>query len=237
MAVTTKDLEPAACPNCDLDAPRRQIIFNGTRMEPLCFCPHCDGRVEQAWKAQETQRVKEQRERIEKTRAKGWAAECPIRYRDSLLERIPAESMRRVWQNYTPGDSVGLVGASRQGKTRTAFHCLKAAHNARRRVRAINHVEFVQLSKQASRSEPGAEIDLRELSMVDTLLIDDLGKGADAPRALEALWNVIDTRTAHNRAIIWTANGSGEYLTRKLGGEYGQPIIERLREFSQITIV
>ncbi len=232
--VITHELPEAPCTRCNLTAKWNQIEFNGVRLDPMCWCEHCERDLSRQWSNKETARAREQRTIAEGLRAKGWDAECPIGFRECDRDRIPSEPMRQMLDSYEIGQGVGLVGNSRMGKTRVAYMCLKRAHNQRCGVRAINHVSFACLAKQAARSEPGAEYDLARLGTVHTLLLDDLGKGADSPRALEALWNTVEVRTSNNRPIIWTANGTGEYLQSKLGGEYGEPIIERLREFTEI---
>ena len=68
----------------------------------------------------------------------------------------------------------------------------------------------------------------------EILFIDDIGKEKYTERVESEFYDLIETRTAHMRPIIWTANANGVGLAAMMSPDRGEPILRRLREFTEI---
>jgi DNA replication protein DnaC len=171
-----------------------------------------------------------------------WLKVCPSLYRDTDqahpgLHPMALEAVRR----YEPraGRGLGLIGETGGGKTRCAFLALHKAHIAGLRVNAVSHKLFGKIAAKAAAgtTEEKAKADsaMESFERADVLLLDDLGKAPSTERADSDLEDLIEIRTSNKRAILWTANGSGEWLISRLGPDRGEPTIRRLTEFCEIV--
>lgn len=75
-----------------------------------------------------------------------------------------------------------------------------------------------------------AESYVKRLSMADLLILDDLGKEKLTEKGKEFLFRIIDARYDAKRQIWITTNHSGDELSERLGDNYGNAILRRLRE-------
>lgn len=235
MSVTYEETT-APCPTCKRPAKHITTDFNGTKLDPLPFCVPCGAKIE----SEGMKRAREQEEAklaaLNYRRLTAWDIACPGGYQEINLEptrgapHLKNERLKAYLAKYEAGQSAGFAGTSREGKTRVAYQCLKRCYEAGTTVMALSHPDLVKIARDASRGDKWAENQLEDIKHCGALLIDDIGKGADTPRGLEALWNIVNHRTTRKLPLIWTANGGDQYLTNKLGDEFGKPIVERLRE-------
>jgi DNA replication protein DnaC len=75
---------------------------------------------------------------------------------------------------------------------------------------------------------------IRRAHRAEILFIDDIGKEKYTERVESEFYDLIETRTAHLRPILWTANTSGAGLEAMMSPDRGAPILRRLREFTEI---
>jgi len=232
----------APCPDCG--QPTEQFPALHIRLR----CDTCAAR-EEAEATQSTRSADDAR------RAAHWRSICPAEYRDTDPKdpRLDPTCLAaaRAWchsitnQN-SPADAksvggLGLVGATRLGKTRCLYLALQARHRAGQRVMAVRAKVHARAATTAaggnhadSRTRDTAHQLLRRCITADVLLLDDLGKGTPTPRAIEAMEDLVEERTSRRRPILWSANAGSEWLAHHFGEDSGPAIIARLAEFSHI---
>lgn len=145
-----------------------------------------------------------------------------------LLEWITARLGRSLWV----GGSNGI------GKTHTlCFVAVKAIlerpHTCRL-VRASEWLRRVAMLRTGDRNARiQAETLVRDVSRVDLVILDDIGKERLTETRAECLYDLIDERERNERPIWVTSNFSGAVLLRRLNdaGEhgYGDAILARLK--------
>jgi hypothetical protein len=226
--------ETYECHDC-----RTPFVRSVVRLEGLVFgSTRCDGCIQRfnektvAMKAAEAAAAKDA----------AWSRVCPALYRDTDdahpgLNPLALDAVRRYEPRAARG--LGLIGATGEGKTRCAFLALRRAHLAGLRVNSVSHNRFSRLAIDAfsgTTEERGhARAALDALKLADVLLLDDLGKAPSTERADAELEELIEARTSNNKPLLWTANGSGEWLIARLGADRGEPAIRRLAEFCEIV--
>lgn len=187
----------------------------------------------------------------ERRRLERWYDYCPPLYRVTDLEhkglnhnfvtaaKTWLEEQWELWRITGTGAGFGLMGNSGGGKTRLLFHCLHKCFEDGASIEATNHHAFSKLVMDAFSSpneerREKANRDLERLATVDVLLLDDLGKAPSTERCDAELENLIETRGAHLRPILWSANGHGQWLIDRFGPDRGAPIVRRLADFSDV---
>lgn len=229
-------LEDATCEQCKTAFQRRVFKNLGFRQQK------CDACIKAIIDEEDRlRRIEEQRERdIE--REKKWLTICPLIYRDTDLtdtriDRKIAESVTG-W-NEKSRRGLGIIGTTGKGKTRGLFTALRRAFDAKGRVAFVSHAKFTRLAIDSfsgdDEDKSAARSALRLFRGCDVLLLDDIGKPPSTERADSELEELIEDRTSQGRAILWTANGSGEWLIKRFGIDRGEPLVRRLAEFSDVT--
>jgi DNA replication protein DnaC len=139
------------------------------------------------------------------------------------------------WQPGRRG--IGLLGKTRLGKTRGLFLVLKHALTSGISIDAISHGTFSNMVRLAyGAGDAEAESRLARLYQADVVMLDDLGKAPSTERADAELELLVEHLTSHNRTILWSANGSKEWLTGRFGPDRGPALVERLREFTYVIV-
>lgn len=206
-----------------------KLVFGSVRCEP-CI----------ATRNKEAVAIKAAEARAERDSA--WNRVCPPLYRDTD-EKHPGLNPRALEavRRYEPRASrgLGLIGTTGQGKTRCACLALRRAHLAGLRVNYVTHNRFSRLAADvlswAAEERGNARAALDSFKRADVLLLDDLGKAPSTERGDAELEDLIEVRTSGNKPILWTANGSGEWLIARLGADRGEPTIRRLAEFCDVV--
>ena len=200
-------------------------------------CTVCMSREKEAAAAQREKEADAARESI-------WMEVCPVIYRDtnpsdSRLDRAAVQAAQEWPVRSARG--LAFVGPTGRGKTRCLFLALRRAHSAGSSTAAISHNRF---SKAVVGAFAGDADDkarskalLRRLAVVDVLLLDDLGKAPSTERVDAELEEIVETRTSVGLPILWSANGSGQWLMNRFGPDRGEPLVRRLSEFCEVQSV
>lgn len=197
-------------------------------------CPACEG-------ALTTSAERERDAARAKARDAKWMKACPTIYRDtnpadSRLNQA-ALALSQAWPT-TSTRGLGFIGTTGKGKTRCLFLALRRAHAAGSNVAAISHTKFSRVAMDAfsgdAEEKAIARERLKHLHTADVVLIDDLGKPPSTERADSELEELVEDRTSEALPILWSANGSGEWLIKRFGVDRGEPTVRRLAEFSEV---
>ncbi len=166
--------------------------------------------------------------------AKSWACICPPEYAATNRDRLPhPELLDQVlaWRFGPTG--LLLHGETGTGKSRCAYALLRREHFDGRRVRAVSGFAMSAYPAKLMADSRKAADWLAECVRADVLLLDDVAKVKLSERVEEALFLIVEERTAHRRPIIATTNDDGASLAARLGDDRAEPLIRRLREFCQ----
>jgi DNA replication protein DnaC len=194
------------------------------------ICNACgDDRHEQTMRQSEAIRILRRNEHIE--------ALIPPEFQDTIPGRLPnqkSHTKAMAWE-YEPRGLV-LHGATRTGKTRTAWLILKRECIAGRVVTGINHTSFArECMSHSSAREAQQWVEI--LMHADLLLLDDLGKARFTNvdgiplKAEDCLWDLLEYRWNNKLPTIFTTNHAGDTLRDRLNPDKADAFIARLREF------
>lgn len=228
------EVMPVPCPQCGRDTllafKKGETADQIEKRKEGLLCAECRVSQEQA---------KYYIDRME-SNVGAWESVCPARFRDTdinhqdLYKGFVQTALE--WE-YGP---IGLGFLSRDsgnGKTRSLFLALYKAHQAGKSIYAIRHTRFVGLVQAAySGDERGPALrEMEKLREVDCLVIDDIGKPPPTERSDAELIDILDGRSWDEKPVLWSSNGSSEWLKKRLGPDRGGPIVRRLNEFSKIV--
>ena len=170
--------------------------------------------------------------------AESWNGICPPLYRENDLSRIP-DALKAAAANWEGKRWLGFAGKAGTGKTRAAFIALRRMHFAGSDCYAITGTQLRRLlsdayaDNQSDRAE--ARQTIKTIRSCRYLLLDDLGKQRFTEAAQEDVFDLLETRAAWERPIIWTTNSGAKDLSNRLSSDRADAIIRRLSEFSDIT--
>lgn len=161
-----------------------------------------------------------------------WQAVCPGIYQETDFSKIPcqyafAEALK--WE-YGPAGLI-LHGASRTGKSRTAWEVVKRQFMAGKSIRVMGC--FTGLEYAAKFNE-GADAVLKwamARAECDLLLMDDAFKGKLTDSFEGAVFSIIDRRCEMQLPVIVCSNDTGPTLQSRMSPDRGAPLVSRLREF------
>lgn len=166
--------------------------------------------------------------------------EIPRRYRENDCSRFPAEWSDIIkWRPNDEGRGLVVVGDT--GKCKTRMLCQLAINLAHIGVK----FSFMRSStlaalvrQQYSDFEPWAARDeIKRLSRVPVLIVDDLGKQASSPAVEEAFFDLIEERTSQGLPVLVTANAKGAELERMMSADRGRPLIRRIRDYCTAVVL
>jgi len=225
------DGKTAICSQCAASFEYEPIIFDGREMFARTLCPTCSEIRSREMEQNGAALLREEREQR-------WHAVCPPLYRDTDPERINARCASFALE-WIPGQrGLGITGSTGLGKTRALFLALRRAFDAGKTCRAISHNAFTRTVQSAFAGDgierSDAKAMLSALQKCDVLMIDDLGKPPPTERADSELEEIVEIRTCNLLPILWSANGSSAWLTKRLGPDRGAPLVRRLSEFSDV---
>ncbi len=222
------------CPECGTEFSRKIYSLFGRHIGGK-LCPAC-------FDKQQAERVAEHERHERIQREYKWNAVCPLIYRDTNLNdaRLNKHAVETVLR-WEPRQQrgLGLIGKTGRGKTRCMFMALRKSFDLDLTVASISHTKLSRIAMDAFSGDKEERADardvLRSLHSAAVVLLDDLGKPPSTERADSELEELIEERTSQGKPILWTANGSGEWLIKRFGTDRGEPLVRRLAEFSEVT--
>ncbi len=228
------DSEPDLCSVCERAFIAHAVSLGGVELFRARYCQTCV----------EVRLTAGQCDDRGRKHACDWERICPIEYRDTDLAHSGISSQCRVgaveWDARS-NRGLAFIGDTGTGKTRSLFAALHHAHDLGRRCESISHNRFSRVVAEAFAGDvterSRAKGILRRISNAEVLLFDDLGKAPNTERADAEFEELVEYRTSHGLPILWTANGSGEWLARRFGADRGEPIVRRLAEFCRVLKV
>ena len=200
-------------------------------------CLACTPILEARFAAEQAERDRlEAVERME-SRSQEWTTICPPEYQHSDIHRIPGPFVQAVssWQFGKRG--LGLCAISGKCKTRAMLLLLQRLFvEEDRRCTYITSAMFShRVSRLAGEKMDQFDEFITHLCRVPVLFLDDVGKGRMTDRVESELYHVVETRTAYQRPILFTANAGGNELAGMMSEDRGVPIVRRLVEFCDVV--
>ena len=163
-----------------------------------------------------------------------WFNICPPLFRETNVFKLPnprAYEEVMAWK-YGP-EGLLLVGASRLGKSRSAYCLLYRLFEAGKIIRVFGGGEFEDQYGKATYNGNGISW-LKSVATADIIYFDDLGKGVLTERADSGLWRLVNLRAEQMLPIIITTNSNGSNMLDITSTNRGESLVARLREFCQI---
>ncbi len=230
------DTKTYTCTDCGGQFAAEPVInpFTGKELLALALCESCLKKRDDA----ESDAKKATRQ---KATQDAWEAICPPLYRqtdpkDTGLSRCVREALI-AWK---PTDSrgLGIIGRTGTGKTRLTFLKLQELHFEGVPIMATTAKRMERHIFDCYSDEKFVKQDARSIvdraRAIAVLFIDDVGKEKFTERVSGEFYDLIESRTANLLPTLWTANAAANDLVSRMGGEYGEPTVRRLIEFSTI---
>jgi DNA replication protein DnaC len=172
---------------------------------------------------------------VEDLRRRNWKTICPPLYQSTDMSHPSMPSASKLAQvlNWQVGPKGLMIhGQTRRCKTRVAWLLIQRLVLEGTYVHAITSRDFARGSAQFNHEGSEAlEAWLELMIGARVLFIDDLGKEKLTERVEVDLFDVIESRAANHRPIIYTSNFVGETLLAKMTPDRGPAILGRIREF------
>lgn len=187
----------------------------GVAMSLKPVCDTCDAILDRQAKAEAI------RQRYVDAHAEGDIPQNLERYRvppKSLKERNP-----QAWAEVRGSESAWLHGLEGVGKSSLCRQALCRIFEAGGSVAIVQGVEFEQRL-----TSYGAEQEIRKLSRVRGLLIDDIDAGQWTVRGLGVLRAILDARHELGRITLVTSNADPKGVLHLFGGIAGQSAAETM---------
>ena len=216
---------------CGAEYSYEPCYYPGTHHEIVkrSLCPDCMAQ-------KQVEAASEAAARRAYERNEAWRIICPPLYQDNDLAKLPLhpEILTRVLNWKIGPKGIALAGPTGGGKTRAMYMLLERLHQEGRFVTAISAKQFERYVHQMFDKENDAREKVRRIRRAEILFIDDIGKEKYTERVESEFYDLIETRSANLRPIIWTANTNGPELLSMMSPDRGEPILRRLRESTEI---
>ena len=168
-----------------------------------------------------------------------WERTCPPTMQETDIERLP-ERFNKIkdFDPYETGMGLTIHGRTGTAKTRSVWMLLKIlCEKGKGDHFFVTSTSFAnKISWCYGRNEFNKEYNsyIRTCKLAKTLVFDDIGKERLTERVTTELFDLIDHRTNYKLPIIYTTNYVGDELLAKFPSkESGQPILRRMREFTE----
>lgn len=200
----------------------------------------CDSCAE----AEEREIAQKQKEADQRAHEYRWEKLCPPLYRATDLTHPGLHHGFRdaaLGWNPSEGTGLGFLGDSGAGKTRLMLLAMRKGFDFGLSCQFLSHNQFSKIVIDAFSSSREDKSDARKqldfLARCQLLFIDDLGKAPSTERADAELEELIEVRGSNLRPLLWTANGTGEWLMKRFGPDRGEPLVRRLADFTKVIKV
>lgn len=186
-------------------------------------------------KAYEAEQKRKKAEAAAAKRIERWL-QIPKIYREPFepaKSPIPPDVFAEV-RRWTPesGRGIGLLGASGMGKTRLLVRLLHRLECTWLFVPATRYAAAVREQYDHDHFTANRAFELlRDCRTVQVLLLDDIGQESPTEAVSEAMFDLIEYRTARKKAVLWTGNFTADEL-RTRHKTRGAAIVRRLQEFT-----
>lgn len=199
------------------------------RIDPPTHCEAC---------ANANQERRQQRAR-QRAALDVWETWTPTTYRNSDPDRFAPwirEALGGWLRAKAPTTGIGLVGPTGRGKTRAAYLALRTLALRGHTIAAISHLRLADLAidyyagNKTERAEARHTRD--RIDRADYLLLDDVGKAPTTDRSEAVLVDLIETRTANGRPIVWTSECRSRDLAAIMNATRAEAFLRRLAEFA-----
>ena len=189
-------------------------------------------------------RREEEQLRRESAAIAEWEATVPAVYRktDEAHPEFPRE-INRACQQWLSGRGIGsderlpflgLIGASGLGKTRVVSRMVRRLIWEGARVVWCNSSRFQWAAQNAFNDAEKAEAQkwLKTYQSASWLVLDDVGSLKSTEAVTDALYAVLERRTANELPMIWSSNETLDEMIPKAPEKVRARIISRLGGFS-----
>lgn len=174
--------------------------------------------------------------------AEAWCRMCPSLYNRTNWKHPglspELRELAHTWWAKDDGMGLGIYGPTGVGKTRSVWEILHRHHFSGRSVFATTaqNIQFAvgDMHADTPMDRNAARKLIRDCKGAGILFIDDIGKERSTPAVASVLHDIVETRASNKRPILWTSEMTADDLAQKLGENYGNGLIRRLREFSTV---
>jgi DNA replication protein DnaC len=165
----------------------------------------------------------------------------PMGYRESSISKLPisAQQMLPEIMKWSPLRKKGLyiMGASRQGKTRSLCMLLQELHSQGRRFKVFFAGDFHTQLIEAKRSAFFRSW-RDEIVSVPILAIDDLFAEKMSPTTQAGLFEIIEARMARQLPLLCTTQVKRSDAVKSFDDPHrGQALLARLRETCDLVVM
>lgn len=168
-------------------------------------------------------------------RSQMWETLCPHEFRAPLdFARNGRELYDRLmaWQFGPRG--LFLSGRTGKCKTRYLLRVLEREFLAGRSCAFVAHIDFRREVSYLSQTDPLAmRRYMAVLMKADVVLFDDLGAGVITAAGEEAFEGMLAARCRNGKPTLFSANSEIDALGTRFSADRSEPILRRLREFSE----
>jgi DNA replication protein DnaC len=220
--------ETKSCRECGGAFSFEPLEMNGRRLFEPDYCDPCAETLS-------SQRSKQEQRRAEEASKNRFLDSIPPIYRETDKTKITS-ILRNLIRDWT-GGSVGIIGPSGEGKTRTAVILLEKTHS-RKSTMFLSSSNFGKIVASQFSDDPlrrnTAEGIIARAYHADVLLLDDVGKGRMTDRAEAELHDLLEHRTSWKKTTIWTANSNARQLHDMFTADRADAILRRLTDNTTI---
>ena len=159
---------------------------------------------------------------------------CPELFKDTDPTRLP-QTLRAValgWDPFTMKCAPGLLihGPTRKGKTRCMWYVRNRLKGMNRAVKVLTMFEL-EAELVSAWGKDRWDRAMKDMTEVEVLFLDDLGKEKMTERMASVLFALIDQRSQHKRPTLITTNHTGQSLLERFHDrETGAAFVARLKD-------
>lgn len=209
---------------CDCGEKPAQVLRIMSKTIPFP-CGDCSEAREKAYRAAVASDA-------ETDRQEHYRKQIPKLFRQSEISRYPGQwSQIQNWPNASPW--LLLCGPSGVCKTRMACTALALRISEGTKGHFVSSPRFAKCVRDQW-SDTRAHDALETWRRSPALVLDDIGKAHNTEIIQEALFELVDFRASNLLPTLFTTNTTGEELSRMFSGDRGEPLLRRIREFSEI---